>query len=213
MSWFSRKKVAPAPPAAAQTAPSTIIKQWSVAEYAKTVPIAVAVSEDEYSDEDEYEEEDPEWEHMQRVARHLLALCPRAGIEELNLANELATSDPVIYIATDSGKEVGFAAVMKREKATEIFAVCSKLPGAGSQIVRQVEKDVGGGKIIVDPLDTIAKGFWTKMGYVPDPAQGADWLSKTMGASLGGKRGKTLRKKNRRAPTRRSKKYLHDRRT
>jgi hypothetical protein len=152
--------------------------------------------------------------------RKLLAMCPQ--IKEITVITKLMQDkDNMVFVAKDpSGTVVGHVMLANQfpppgePKTVEIISICSSVKGVGHQLAAHAERaarEKGYEKVTGDPIDTIAKKWSEKMGYSKDRVlYGIDWQSKTLG---GRKRGKTLRKKNRRAPTRRSKKYLHDRRT
>ena len=150
----------------------------------------------------------------------LLAMCPQ--IKESTVRTKLEQDrENMIFVAKDpSGKVVGHVILTNQHpppgepKTVEIASICSSVKGVGHQLAAHAEKaarEKGYEKVTGDPIDTFAKNWSEKMGYSKDKElYGIDWQSKTLG---GRKRSKTLRKKNRRGPTRRSKKYLHDRRT
>ena len=150
--------------------------------------------------------------------RKLLAMCPQ--IKEITVLTKLQMDkENKVFVAKDpSGKVVGHVMLANQfpppgePKTVEIISICSSVKGVGSQLAIHAEKaarEMGYEKVTGDPIDTIAKNWSEKMGYSKDKElYGIDWQSKKLG---GRKRGRTLRKKSRRPPTRRAKKYLHDR--
>jgi len=146
-------------------------------------------------------------------------MCPQ--IKEITVITKLQQDkENMVFVAKDSsGKVVGHVMLANQfpppgePKTVEIISICSSVKGVGHQLAARAEKaarEKGYEKITGDPIDTFAKNWSEKMGYSKDKElYGIDWQSKKLGGS---KRRKTIRKKSRRPPTRRTKKYLHDRR-